>query len=564
MRLSVASTLKNRGSTTAKDARILNGFAEMKGDSVRVFKRPAIVQTYAALSGGGQGLFPYGDEPPVVITGDVLDTAPVTVVRKWATFSQPVDWKITTAMSPAVVFHSVDAYGSLKATYTGTTTVAWVVNPASGVLSGTTSVSAVAGVATFSNLKFSKVGGGNQLFVSATGLAAGFTALFKIISSMVFTVQPSSVDVDTVMSPSVKVSVVDSSSAVITGFTGNITIAIGTNGGSPTAGVLTGTLTQACVAGVATFNNLQIDALGSGYTLVSSCTTANLVNKTSNAFNIQSCTCFDPAFDFSDIDSVDPTFINFFSWDGTILLSQQLVDADPANAFFCVTSCAYLFVPGVAADTINIYDNSYALLQSVPVNPLRDPYSMVPDSEGMIFFPDTNDPTQISLLAFNGTISSKYTGNAGLFLANGTSPARILDYLFLGNLGSQAQRLDLSTGTVISVDVAPLTIWRVAANNTNVYIACSNVAQDELTIREYDLDLVFISSTIVDSGAPASLLLFYDVVCDDANLYVTYYHYGELVLKAWLYSLPALTRVSATPVAAPSFRPLATCFFEGL
>src|SRR5207302_164414 len=64
-----------------------------------------------------------------------------------------------------------------------------------------------------------------------------------------------------------------------TGFTGNITVAIGTN---PSSGTLAGTLTHAAVGGVATFSGLGIDKVGTGYTL----TATGAGSTTSAAVNI--------------------------------------------------------------------------------------------------------------------------------------------------------------------------------------------------------------------------------------------------------------------------------------
>ena len=49
-----------------------------------------------------------------------------------------------------------------------------------------------------------------------------------------------------------------------------MTLSLGNN---PGGGTLSGTLTVAAVNGVATFNNLSINAAGSGYTLVATDTT---------------------------------------------------------------------------------------------------------------------------------------------------------------------------------------------------------------------------------------------------------------------------------------------------
>jgi DNA-binding beta-propeller fold protein YncE len=67
----------------------------------------------------------------------------------------------------------------------------------------------------------------------------------------------------------VVVSAEDPSGNVDTNYSGNVTIAIGTN---PAGGTLGGTLTVPVVNGVATFSNLTLDLAGSGYTLQLSAT----------------------------------------------------------------------------------------------------------------------------------------------------------------------------------------------------------------------------------------------------------------------------------------------------
>ena len=77
----------------------------------------------------------------------------------------------------------------------------------------------------------------------------------------------------------------DSSSSVVTTYTGNVTVAISSN---PSSGTLSGTLTQAAIAGVATFAGLSINNAGTGYTLVA--TASGLTSATTGAFNITSGT----------------------------------------------------------------------------------------------------------------------------------------------------------------------------------------------------------------------------------------------------------------------------------
>ncbi|HEY4302911.1 MAG TPA: hypothetical protein VGM82_00480 [Gemmatimonadaceae bacterium] len=115
---------------------------------------------------------------------------------------------------------------------------------------------------------------GSPVTVSATATAAPATALQ-------FGQQPSAVATGAVITPAVTVRAVDADGNTLTAFTGNVTIAIGTNPGS---GVPGGTLTRAAVAGVATFNDLTVSTAGAGYTLVASST--GLAAATSAVFNV--------------------------------------------------------------------------------------------------------------------------------------------------------------------------------------------------------------------------------------------------------------------------------------
>src|SRR2546430_3300025 len=97
--------------------------------------------------------------------------------------------------------------------------------------------------------------------------------------ALVFTVQPSTTAAGAAMWSAVQVTAQDAQGNTATGFTGNVTVAIGTN---PSTGTLAGTLTHAAVGGVATFANLAIDKVGTGYTL----TATGAGSATSAAFNI--------------------------------------------------------------------------------------------------------------------------------------------------------------------------------------------------------------------------------------------------------------------------------------
>jgi hypothetical protein len=189
------------------------------------------------------------------------------------------------SISPAVVVSVEDAYGNVVTSYTSQVTVAIGTNPASGTLSGTTTVTAVSGVATFSTLSINKAGTGYTLTAAVSSLTSGTSTAFNIsvaaASKVVFTSEPSNTVAGVSISPAVQVSVEDAFGNVVTSNTSNVTVEIGTNPGS---GSLSGNATQPAVAGIATFSNLSINKVGTGYTF-----TANdsfLTGGTSSTFNI--------------------------------------------------------------------------------------------------------------------------------------------------------------------------------------------------------------------------------------------------------------------------------------
>lgn len=90
--------------------------------------------------------------------------------------------------------------------------------------------------------------------------------------------EPTDADEGAVISPAVTVRAEDASGNLDTSYTGNVTVALTTAGGA----TLGGTLTQAAVAGVATFNDLEVDLAGT-YTLTA---TGNLTSTESASFDI--------------------------------------------------------------------------------------------------------------------------------------------------------------------------------------------------------------------------------------------------------------------------------------
>src|ERR1051325_2686497 len=209
------------------------------------------------------------------------------------TFStQPTSGTAGTAIAPAVKVTAEDALGAAVPGFTGEVIVAITTGTgaAGATLSGTTTAAAAAGIATFSDLKIDKVGTaatgtGYTLSATAPSLTAVTSDAFDIQSGtaarLQFTAQPSTSAAGAGFSPLVEVSAFDASGNVVTAFTGNVTLAIGTNVNGATLG---GTKVVAGSSGVATFPGIFLDKIGNGYTLTASA--SGLSGATSGAFNV--------------------------------------------------------------------------------------------------------------------------------------------------------------------------------------------------------------------------------------------------------------------------------------
>ena len=207
---------------------------------------------------------------------------------------QPSTTDTGTTITPAVQVAARDASGNLVTTYSGTITIVIANNPAGGTLAGTTSVTAVGGIAQFANLRINRAGTGYTLRATASGLTAATSVAFDITApppppppppppatQLAFTVQPTTTEAGSSISPPVQVAARDASGNVVTGYTGTITIAIGSN---PGGGTLAGTTSSVANNGVATFAGLRIDRAGNGYTLTAAA--SGLSGATSVSFNI--------------------------------------------------------------------------------------------------------------------------------------------------------------------------------------------------------------------------------------------------------------------------------------
>src|SRR5204862_7419932 len=126
---------------------------------------------------------------------------------------------------PAVKVRALDVLGNVVPGFTGSVTVALGTNAGGAILSGTTAVAAVSGVATFFDLSLNKTGTGYTLTASASGFAPVTSTAFDIIpgtaTQLAFTVQPSNTVAGATISPAVQVSALDAAGNPVPGFTGD-------------------------------------------------------------------------------------------------------------------------------------------------------------------------------------------------------------------------------------------------------------------------------------------------------------------------------------------------------
>src|SRR5690349_12382563 len=215
-----------------------------------------------------------GRAGPWVSFGNNAETATdfrvAVAVTQLAFTVQPSNAVAGVAIAPTVQVTAQDALGNTVTSFSGNVTVAIANNAGGGMLSGTLTVAAVNGVASFATLSIDKAGSGYTVTASATGLtttSGPFAITPAAAKQLAFTTQPTDVSAGSPITPAVQVTALDAFGNVATGFTGNVSVAIGNNAGG---GTLSGTTTQAAVAGVATFGTLSIDKTGTGYTLTAS------------------------------------------------------------------------------------------------------------------------------------------------------------------------------------------------------------------------------------------------------------------------------------------------------
>ena len=183
---------------------------------------------------------------------------------------QPTSATAGVAIDPVVAVSIEDASGNTLTSATNTVTVSIGANANGASVTGTTTVAAVHGVATFLNLRILKAGTGYTLKAASPEITATSTP-FDITpgpaASLLFTTQPSNTIGGVTISPPIQVAAQDSFGNLATAFGDSVTVALGSNSAS---GSLSGTTNVKAVHGTAIFGDLSIAPMGTKYTLTAS------------------------------------------------------------------------------------------------------------------------------------------------------------------------------------------------------------------------------------------------------------------------------------------------------
>jgi hypothetical protein len=168
-----------------------------------------------------------------------------------------------------IVVRAVDSLGVWTSAYTGLVTVSFVDSPSGAALGGTLSVPMAAGRAPFTTLRLPRAGGYRLQFAAGT-IARDTTVSFAIVpappSRLSVVSAPTGGYVGIPLAP-LALAVLDSVGNTVTSEPVSVTLAL-TGGGA--GAQLLGTFPRQAINGVATFDDLQISALGTANRITAS------------------------------------------------------------------------------------------------------------------------------------------------------------------------------------------------------------------------------------------------------------------------------------------------------
>jgi hypothetical protein len=307
-----------------------------------------------------------------------------------------------------------DAGGNVVTTDSATSVSLSLTTPNGAVLSGTNAQTAASGVATFNGLSVNKTGSYTMTATSTPGLTPAVSTIVMIqpgaATKLVFTTQPGTALSTAVITPAVRVAVEDSLNNVVTGDSSGVTVSLASN---VTGGALSGTLSQAAGAGIATFNDLAIDKVGS-YTLGAS--DGALTSATSTSFSItlgpatqlafttqpSSTTAAGVAFTQQPGASVEDAGGNVVAADSTTHITVALTSANGAVLSGTTTLTAAGGVASFSGLSVNKTGSYTLTATSTPVltSAVSNSFAITPAAASQLVFTTQPSSTSTAGVAF--------------------------------------------------------------------------------------------------------------------------------------------------------------------
>ncbi len=238
------------------------------------------VATFAGLTitGVGAHTLQFSTTTPALNVTSSSFTVSAGAATQLAITAQPASAVSGVVFSPQPTIEIRDANG-FRTTSNASVTVALA--SGGGALSGTTTVTAVNGLATFTDLKIGGAGSHSLTFTS-TGLTAATSNVFTVTqtpASLAVLTQPAGATSGQAFTTQPVVRILDNAGLVVTTGTGatlTVTAAVAAGGGT-----IGGAVTAAASAGIATFSTLQISGVGAHTLQFSTSAPALTVNSAS-------------------------------------------------------------------------------------------------------------------------------------------------------------------------------------------------------------------------------------------------------------------------------------------
>ena len=203
-----------------------------------------------------------------------------------AFISEPTDVVAGATFAPAIRVEIRDAIGYRLPGAEPAVTVSLGANPGGAVLAGTTTRTAVSGVATFSDLRLDKAAAGYTLSATATSLASATSVPFAVspgaAARLGFLSQPDTAEAQVPFGPAVQVAIEDAFGNVVTDAAADVTVVLFAN---PSGAALSGITTVGAANGVAQFDALSVALPGDGFVLRAS--SAGLSSAPSAPFSVR-------------------------------------------------------------------------------------------------------------------------------------------------------------------------------------------------------------------------------------------------------------------------------------